>query len=204
MRKIVTIAREVGSGGRELGRLLADSLGYRYYDREILAEIAQQTSLTEEFVQGVVERRPQQPVVSLSAGQMSAFLDTYAVMPAQSVYQAQREAIRSLAERSDCVIIGRCADYILRDMNPLRVFLHADLESRVRRCMERQTKEADALDEKAVRSLIQKLDRERGKYYDFYTGLRWGNKANYDLCVNTTDADLSSIAEDLAAAVRRL
>lgn len=203
MRKIVTIAREVGSGGRELGRLLADSLGYRYYDREILSEIAQQTSLTEEFIQGVVERRPQ-PVFSVSAAQMSAFVDTYAVMPAQSVYQAQREAIRSLAQRSDCVVIGRCADYILRDMNPLRVFLHADLESRVRRCLERQNAGPDALDEKAVRSLVQRIDRERGKYYDFYTGLRWGDKANYDLCVNTTGADLGAIAELLAEAARRL
>ncbi len=203
MRKIVTIAREVGSGGRELGRLLADSLGYRYYDREILSEIAQQTSLTEEFVQGVVERRPQ-PVFSVSAAQMTAFVDTYAVMPAQSVYQAQREAIRSLAQRSDCVIIGRCADYILRDMNPLRVFLHADLESRVKRCLERQSAGPDALDEKAVRSLVQRIDRERGKYYDFYTGLRWGDKANYDLCVNTSGADMAAIAELLAEAVRRL
>ena len=203
MRKIVTIAREVGSGGRELGRLLANALGYRYYDREILTEIAQQTSLAEDYVQRVVERRPQ-PAFSLSAVQVATYLDASAVMPAQSVYKAQREAILSLAEGGNCVVIGRCADYILRGLNPLRVFLHADIESRVRRCLERQAPGPDAVDAKTMRQLIQKMDRERAKYYDFYTGLRWGDKANYDVCVNTTDADLGAIAELLAEAVRRL
>ena len=203
MNKIITIAREVGSGGREVGRMLADALGVRYYDREILTEIAQHASLTEEYVQEVVERRPQ-PAFSLTGGQMTAFLETYATLPAQSVYQAQRTAVHALAERSDCVVIGRCADYILRDLHPLRIFLHADLECRVKRCLARQKADAEALDEKSMRQLVQKLDRERAKYYDFYTGMRWGAKENYDLCLNTTDADLSAMASILAEAVRRL
>ena len=203
MSRIITIAREVGSGGRVLGHLLAEALCCRYYDREILSEIAQHASLTEDYVQEVVERRPQ-PAIPLTSGQMSSFLETYVAMPAQSVYQAQREAVRALATRSDCVIIGRCADYILRDLHPFRIFLHADIECRVKRCLERQKPGEGALDEKAMRQFVQKMDRERAKYYDFYTGMRWGAKENYDLCVNTTEADLPRLATLLADALRNL
>lgn len=203
MNSIITIAREVGSGGRVLGRYLADALGYTCYDREILAEIAQHASLTESYVQGVVEQRPQF-AVPFTAGPITPFVADYAAMPSQSVYQAQREAILAIAKRSQCVIVGRCADYILRDLKPLRVFLHADLDCRVRRCLERQAPGKNALDEKAMRQWVQRCDRDRAKYYDFYTGLRWGAKENYDLCLNTTNADLQCLANALATAIGRI
>lgn len=202
MNTIITIGREVGSGGRVVGEKLAEALGFRYLDREILAEIAQHSSLTEDYVQEVVERRPK-PAFTFAGGQMMAFHETYATMPTQAIYQAQRLAVQKLAEHSSCVIIGRCADYILRDMHPIRIFLYADLETRVKRCLERQ-QGTETLDEKAMRQLVQRLDKERAKYYDFYTGLRWGAKENYDLCLNTAGADLSLMASILADVVKRL
>ncbi len=203
MNSIVTIAREVGSGGREFGRHLAELLGRPCYDREILAEIARHASLTESYVQGVVEQRPQF-AVPIASGPITPFVADYAAMPSQTVYQAQREAVLAIARRSPCVIVGRCADYILRDLKPLRLFLHADLDWRVRRCLERQAPGPDALDEKSMRQWIQRHDRDRAKYYDFYTGLRWGAKENYDLCLNTGDSDLRHLAEAIAAAMERL
>lgn len=203
MNTIITIAREVGSGGRVIGMKLAEALGLRYFDREIISEIAQHSSLTEEYVQEIVERQPK-PAFSLTSGQMMSFLETYATMPAQSVYQAQRTAVRGLAEQSGCVVIGRCADYILRDLHPIRIFLHADLEQRVARCLERQVSGPEALDEKAMRKVVQRLDRERAKYYDFYTGLHWGAKENYDLCLNTTGLDLTVAVSILAEMVRQV
>ena len=136
MGRIITIGREFGSGGRELGRRLAEELKIEYYDREILAQIAKHAALAEEYVRNVVEKRPHN-LMPITVGRSFAYVENYAFKQAQSVYQAQSEIIRDMADKSDCVIIGRCADYILRDRNPFRIFVYADLESRICRSMSR-------------------------------------------------------------------
>ena len=136
MNKIITIGREFGSGGRELGRRLARELGFDYYDKEILTEIAKHTSLSEEYVQQVVENQPRQ-LFPITVGRSFLYVDTQPLQQASTVFHAQQEIIREMAERSDCVIVGRCADYILRDKKPFRIFVYADMQSRIDRCRSR-------------------------------------------------------------------
>lgn len=198
MGRIITIGREFGSGGRELGRRLAETLNIEYYDREILSEIAKHTSLAEEYIQNVVEHQPHS-LLPITIGRSFAYVEDYAFKQAQAVYQAQSKIIRELAQKSDCVIIGRCADYILKELKPLRIFVYADLESRICRCMDRRS-EGENQTEKEMKKQILSMDKNRARYYEFYTGLKWGDKINYDLCINTTGA----VIKDLVPAVANL
>ncbi len=197
MRKIITIGREFGSGGRELGRRLAQELNIEYYDREILSEIAKHTSLSEEYVQNVLENKPHN-LYPITIGQSISYVNTYAFLQMQSVYTAQSNIIRDLAAKSDCVIVGRCADYILQDQKPFRIFVHASLPSRVARCMARKSEEEQSVTEKEMKKQILRLDKNRAKYYSFYTGQKWGDKENYDLCINTTDCSIKEMASVIA------
>ena len=188
MGKLITIGREFGSGGREFGRRLAEELNIDYYDKEIVTEISKHTSISEEYVHRVMESQPHQ-LYPITIGQTISYVDSYPLQQIQSVYQAQTDIIRSLAEKSDCVIVGRCADYILRDYKPFRIFDYADMDSRVQRCFERSPEEEHYTD-KQMKKRIHKIDKNRAKYYEFYTGQKWGYRKNYDLCVNTTDVSI--------------
>lgn len=196
MNQIITIGREFGSGGRELGRRLAKELGIEYYDKEILTEIAKHTSLSEEYVQQVVERQPHQ-LYPITVGHSFMYLDTQSYSQANTVFQAQQEIIHEMAAKSSCVIVGRCADYILRDEKPFRIFVYADMESRVARCRNRAA-EGESLTDKEYRKQIESMDKARSKYYSFYTDMKWGDKLNYDLCVNTTNLDIPGVVTVLA------
>lgn len=199
MANIITIGRQFGSGGRELGRRLAEQLGIQYYDREVIAEIAKHTSLSEDFVSNVIERRPT-GLYPITIGKSFAYMGEYSLIQQQSVYRAQDEIIKELADKSDCVIVGRCADYILREKKPFRVFVYADMESRIQRCISRAGSE-EKLSEKEIKKHIKEIDKNRAKYYEYYTGNKWGDKENYDLCINTTN---SSIKETVVGIARML
>ncbi len=196
MNKIITIGREFGSGGRELGRRVARELGFDYYDKEILSEIAKHTSLSEEYVQQVVENQPRQ-LFPITVGRSFLYVDTQPLQQASSVFRAQQEIIREMAERSDCVIVGRCADYILRDLKPFRIFVYAELQSRIERCRARAS-EGEHLSDKEYKQQIQSVDKSRARYYDFYTDMKWGDKLNYELCINTTGQDIPTLAAVVA------
>ena len=196
MNKIITIGREFGSGGRELGRRLARELGFDYYDKEILAEIAKHTSLSEEYVQQVVENQPRQ-LYPITVGRSFLYVDTQPLQQASTVFRAQQEIIREMAERSSCVIVGRCADYILRDMKPFRIFVYADMQSRIDRCRSRAA-EGESMTDKEYKQQITSMDKSRARYYDFYTDMKWGDKLNYELCINTTNQDIPTLVEFLA------
>ena len=195
MRMVITLGREFGSGGRELGRRLADHLQIAYYDKEILSEIAKRTQLTEEYIHNVVEHHPY-PLLPITVGH-SLYPDmTFQIQ--QSVYVEQSNIIKEMAAASDCVIVGRCADYILRDIKPFRIFVYADMESRIARCHKRAP-EGEHLSDKEMKQMIQKVDKGRSKYYEFYTGEKWGNKSNYDLCINTSNVVIKELVPHLAA-----
>lgn len=179
-----------------MGRRLAEELHMEYYDRELLTEISKHTSLAEEYIQNVVERQPHS-LMPITIGRSFAYGEDYVLKQVQAVYRAQSEIIRDLAGKSDCVIIGRCADYILRDQNPFRIFVYADMESRVRRCMERRT-DGETQTEKRMQKQIRTMDKNRARYYEFYTGLKWGDKFNYDLCINTSDTVIKEIVPAIA------
>ena len=192
---VITLGREFGSGGRELGRRLADHLQIAYYDKEILTEISKRTQLTEEYVHNVVEHHPY-PLLPITIGR-SLYPDmTFQIQ--QSVYIEQSNIIKEMAAASDCIIVGRCADYILRDIKPFRIFVYADMESRIRRCHDRAP-EGEHLSDKEMKQMIQKVDKGRAKYYEFYTGEKWGDKSSYDLCINTSNVVIKDLVPHLAA-----
>ena len=196
MNKVITIGREFGSGGRELGRRLARELGFDYYDKEILSEISKHTSLSEEYVQRIVENQPHQ-LYPITTGRSFLYVDTQPLQQAGAVFLAQQEIIREMADRSNCVIVGRCADHILRDRDPFRIFVYADMASRIARCRARAP-EGENLTDKEYKQQIQQVDKARARYYDFYTDMKWGDKLSYDLCINTTNQDIQSIVPYLA------
>lgn len=193
MNKIITIGREFGSGGRELGRRLAEELGFEYYDKEIITAIAEKTSMSQEYVQEVLEGKPHH-LYPITIGQSMFIADNFYIQQEQSIYLAQSEIIRELAQKSNCVIVGRCADFILQDLKPFRIFVYADIESRIARCIERNSDAEKHLTEKEMKKQILSIDKNRAKYYDYYTGNKWGDKNNYDLCINTTGFVIKDIA----------
>ena len=196
MNTIITIGRELGSGGREFGRRLAEELGYEYYDKEIINEISKQTSMSVEYIQEVVEKKPHN-LYPITIGQTIRYASNHQLDQISSIFQAQCEIIKSLAEKSNCVIVGRCADYILNEYKPYKFFIYADMDSKVKRCMERSN-ELEKYNERQIRRLIKKIDKERARYYDFYAGQKWGDKSNYDLCINTTDTEIKKIVPIIA------
>ncbi len=196
MNRIITIGREFGSGGREFGRRLSEKLGFDYYDQEIIREISKRTSLSEQYVQAIVEH---QPSFSFPIHIGRSFYPS--VNPAfeqtMAVYQEQARIITEMAAKSDCVIVGRCADHILKEHKPFRIFVYADMESKIKRCREKGP-EDENLSDKELRQKISGIDKKRAKYYEFYTGHPWGNKLNFDLCINTTQTVIKEMVHVIA------
>jgi len=182
--KVITIGRQFGSGGRELGKKLAKALGWAYYDREIISAIAQKTSLPEDYVEELLDKRPTAiyPVTSGSTFHMT--VDPHFNLSNQ-IYAEQSNLIKTLADKGNCVIVGRCADHILRDRKPFRIFVYADIERRVARCMAHLRPDEEGMTEKAMKKKILAEDKARRRYYRFFTGSDWGELASYDLCLNT-------------------
>ncbi len=195
MSKIITISRQFGSGGRELGRRIAQELGWAYYDNEVVSEIAKSTSYSEEYVHSLLEHRPT-TLYPIHYGNTFLSLTDGSYENTMDVYSAQYKIIKEMAGNGNCVIIGRCADQILKDMKPFRIFVYASLESRVKRCKDREEKATEG--EKKIARKIKTIDKHRAKYYQFYTGEKWGNPLNFDMMVNTTDQDVEHIAKTIA------
>ncbi|MBQ8649012.1 MAG: cytidylate kinase-like family protein [Clostridia bacterium] len=197
MPRIITIGREFGSGGREIGKRLAEELQIAYYDNEIVNEIVKHSNLAEDYVNQILENNIVR-YFPITVSHTFSFFEYPQLDFENKVYTAQNEVIKGLAEKSDCVIVGRCADYILREKNPFRLFIYADTETKIARCIEKG--EADeGMTEKALKQKIKKVDRSRANYYEFFTGLKWGDKKNYDLCINTTNVNLKSVVKELAS-----
>ncbi|HIZ78793.1 MAG TPA: cytidylate kinase-like family protein [Candidatus Lachnoclostridium stercorigallinarum] len=195
MKRIITISREFGSGGRELGRRLSELLQVAYYDKEIVTEIARRTSLSEEYVHQIIEQRPLMSF-PISIGRSFYPMPDPLMEQNQAIYREQHQLIRELADKSDCVIVGRCGDYILRDLNPFRIFVYADMDAKIARCRERG-KEDPPLTDKELKQQIKKMDKGRAKYYEFYTGQKWGDRLNYDICINTSSRSIKELASVL-------
>lgn len=196
MNRIITIGREFGSGGRELGRRLAEEIGVEYYDREILEQIAQHTSFSMDYITQVVEGK-RHHLYPITVNHSFNFAADHHAKMLQSVYEAQQKTLLGLAEASDCVIVGRCADYFLRDYNPYRIFVYADMESRVARCMARN-QGGENYTEKEIQKYIKQIDKNRARYYNDNTNQKWGDKSFYDLCINTTNRDIKELVPHVA------
>lgn len=195
MNNIITIGREFSSGGRELGRKLAEELGYEFYDKEIITEIAKNTSLSEQYVQQVIEKNPHD-LFPITVAHTFSYVDSYTMNQKQSIYSEQEKVLKNMAEKSNCVIVGRCADYILKDYNPFRIFVYSNMDCKVKRCKEKN--EHENLTDKKLIKQIKNIDKARAKFYNFYTGQKWGDKAYYDVFVNTSTLKIDDIVPQLA------
>ena len=198
MNKVITSSREFGSGGREFGRRLSENLGFAYYDQEIVQEIAKRTELSEKYVQQVMSHRPISSF-PIHIGRSFRMMADPNMDQSQNIFREQCSILREMAAKSDCVIVGRCADYILQEENPFRVFLYADMPSKVKRCREKNY-EKEELTDRELERRIAAVNRRRAEYYEYYTGQRWGDRIHYDLCINTTQTNIKR----MTAAVTRL
>jgi len=185
MKTVITIGRQFGSGGREIGEKLSKAYGINYYDRELLTRAAKESGFCEEILQNHDERPTNSFLYNLvidtySFGyNSSSFVD----MPiSQKVFLAQFDTIKKVAEEGPCVIVGRCADYALegRD-NVINLFIYADEDFKIRRVMDIYD-----LDENKARDMIIKKDKQRQSYYNYYTNRKWGKADTYDLCINSS------------------
>ena len=181
---IITIGRQYGSGGYEIGKKLATDLGVELYDKEMLKRAAKESGLCEELFETHDEKPTNSFLYSLvmdtySLGYSSG---TYADMPINhKVFLAQFDTIKKIADEGPCVMVGRCADYALEDYpNVINVFIYADLDKRIRRI----ARKLDVTDAKA-KDIITKTDKKRASYYNYYTNKDWGNAKGYDLCLNS-------------------
>jgi len=181
---VITIGRQFGSGGRYVGRLLAEKLGIPFYDKELLAEAAKESGICEEIFEEHDEKPTRSLLFSLVTGvQMHTDASSmYMDMPLNhKIFLAQFDAIRRIAAQGPCVIVGRCADYVLRDQpNAIRFFVKADISSRVARAVQYYGVEPQKAEE-----AVRKADKRRASYYNYYATATWGDVNNYDLCVDT-------------------
>lgn len=192
---VITIGRQFGSGGRELGRTLADAFGFKYYDKELLSEAAKRAGMSPEFFERNDERAPTflNGIFSFSFG--FAPTNVYAGSTSisdDSLYRAQSDFIHSLAEEGSCVIVGRSADYVLRD-HPrcVSLFVHAPME----KCIDRITSRQPELTREKARASAEKINRLRANYYNFYTDRTWGAASSYDLTLDTSLLSMNEITE---------
>ncbi len=185
MNTIITIGRQFGSEGREIGEKLAERLGIPFYDKELLTRAAKESGFCEEMLQNHDERPTNSFLYNLvmdtySFGYNSA---SYSDMPiSHKVFLAQFDAIKKIAEEGPCVIVGRCADYALNDNpNCVKLFIFGDDDYKVKHIMERFN-----IDEKKARDMMVKKDKQRQSYYNYYTSKKWGRSDSYDLCINSS------------------
>lgn len=184
MKKIITISRECGSGGRQIGKQLAEKLGYSYYDKELIDRVSKESGLAKEFIEEQGEHITGSLLFNIASNM------TYAgmvfggnMLPLQDqLFVVQSDIIKEIAAKENCVIVGRCADFILRDVpDSLHVFIHGNMENKA----ERAVKEY-GFDPNDVEKTIRKRDKARANHYKYYTDYEWGKAQNYDMTLNSS------------------
>ena len=193
--RIITISREFGSGGREVGKRLADALGFAYYDREIVSSIAEKCDLDEGYVENVL-RKGLTVNVPLTFGHSFYFYSDPTSENELKVLNTQQQIIRELAGQGDCVMVGRCSGIILESYAPLRLFVYADMDWKVRRCRERAS-DSEQLTDRDLEKKIRQIDAGRARHQRLLTDRKWGDREGYDLCINTTNVEIRKIIPGL-------
>ena len=191
---VITIGRQYGSAGYEIGKKLASDLGVKLYDKEMLKRAAKETGLCEELFETHDEKPTNSFLYSLVMDTYSLGFSSgsYADMPINhKVFLAQFDTIKKIAEEESCVMVGRCADYALEDYeNVINIFIYADLDQRIRRV----AREFNISDTKA-KDIIVKNDKKRASYYNYYTNKEWGEAKGYDLCINSAKLGIDGTVE---------
>ncbi len=184
MKKIITISRQYGSGGREIGKKLAEQLGIPFYDNEIITRAAKETGFSETAFEAVEDKATNSLLYSIAMG-MNVFSNQDVGIAGLSlddrIFLAQSNVISKVADEGPCVIVGRCADYVLKDhTNVVNIFISADLDFRIDRSVR-----IDQIDKKHAAEAVAKKDKSRGNYYRYHAGERWDNLFNYDLVLRS-------------------
>lgn len=179
-KNVIVIGRQFGSGGHDVGKTLAEKLGFSFYDQEIIKMTAGTTGYTQDFISKKEESMTNSLLYDL-VSQVYMYAQTKDEAPKDQIFEAEKNVIEELAQKGNCVIVGRCSDYILRNRTDcLKIYFSAPLESRVKRVMKRLN-----LSEKEARQKIQKEDKRRADNYRYYAGRIWGAAANFDITLNT-------------------
>lgn len=198
MNTVITIGREFGSGGHEIGLKLADALHIPFYDKLLVSMVAEEGEFAQEFLDEMDEK------VDIHIAPFLATRSSYLVYQqpmSDKIFFRQAEIIRGLADEGPCVIVGRCADYVLSGRkNVLRMFFYGDLEDRIRR--KSTMAELADMETEELKKHVQITDKKRARYYRHYTGLKWGDKENYDICINTSKTGVDGAVEAVLGFIR--
>ncbi|MBQ3107925.1 MAG: cytidylate kinase-like family protein [Firmicutes bacterium] len=195
-RYIITIGRQYGSGGRYVGRQVAEMLGIPFYDKELVEMAAEESGINKDLFEHADEK-PSQPfwnILPVSAGGFGGRISAADMPMNDKLFLIQANIVKKIAEQGSCVIVGRCADYILKDdPDLLRVFIHSTPEDKINRVTKFYgVAEADA------ESVIAKADKTRANYYNYYSGMKWGVSGQYDLSINTSILGATGTAKLIA------
>lgn len=196
MGRIITISREFGSGGRELGKRLTDVLGWDYYDKEIISSIAERHGLDEQYVENMLNHGGWH---AFPIAYRHSFIAPSVISASRSeIFVEQKKVIEEIAKTgNDCVIVGRNADVLLKDYKPFNIFVCADIEAKIARC-QRYAGEGENLTDKEIRKNILQIDKNRARAREMFTGSKWGERSAYDLIVNTTNWTIKELAPVVA------
>jgi len=195
---VISISREFGSGGRLIGKQLAARLGIPCYDRTIIQKTSEKSGLSPDFIARAEERARSRFHLSVTPIGIGTPAFAHQGVPvSHQAFFAQADVIRELADEGPCVIVGRCSDYVLGERPEcLKVFIHADLESRVERCVEEYHIPTDDMERRVIQ-----MDRGRSNYYNYYTGHTWGDMRRYDLTINSSTTGVEGAVELIASLV---
>lgn len=184
MNKVITIARQYGSGGREIGRKLAEAYGIPFYDNEIISRAAKETGFAEAAFERAEDKAANSLLYSIAMGMnvySSAEIGFSGLSLDDRIFLAQSNVIRKVAEEGPCVIVGKCADYILKEQSDVvNLFISAAPDFRIRRSIQ-----VDSLPETKAAEIVLKKDKSRANYYKYHSGERWDNVLNYDLAIRS-------------------
>lgn len=197
---IITISREFGSGGRELGKRLADELSIPCYDNEIIHYVSEHGGFDASFVANSGEKSITSFYTGTIAHRFSSPADNNVKLKID-LASAQREILIGFAEAGDCVIVGRAADVILSDYHPFNIFVHASKEARIERTLSRSA-DGEKLSKKDVERKMKEIDRQRARHRADFTNTKWGDMKNYHLCINTTGTEIKNLIPGLASYIR--
>lgn len=194
---VITISRQFGSGGRFIGKMLAEKLGIPFYDNEIISLSAKQSGYSEELFQNADKNASHSLLYSISMFGTTA--GVYGLPLSDKVFLIQSDIIKKVASQGACVIIGRCADYVLKDNpNVVNIFVHSDIKSKVERAVKYYN-----INEKDAESQINKINKKRSTYYNYYTGQKWGEAENYHLSLNCDAIGVEKCVDIIEAYVKQ-
>lgn len=195
---VITIGREFGSGGHEIGKRLAKKLGISFYDDELIELAAEKTGYNKEYIKDNDEKTPSFSV----SGLRSAFApDYYQLTTLDNIQIEQYNIVKDIAQKESCVILGRGSDYALRDVGSINVFLYAPLQERVERKLALQN-EDEPLNYDDMERKVQQVDKQHRKYYEYYSDKKWGNSQSYDFCINTSALGIDGTVDLIASFVK--